>query len=146
MNPLCPLANVRIVLSHTSHSGNIGAAARAMKTMGLDALFLVNPKSFPDKEAEARAVGAWDVLNTARICTSLDEALSGTVLAAAITARPRDLSHDVFDSHQGAQELCAHARQYPFRQLIFTRLHETVTDSQPVHGITPAVDTVGRIP
>ncbi len=127
MNPLCPLANVRIVLSHTSHSGNIGAAARAMKTMGLDALFLVNPKSFPDKEAEARAVGAWDVLNTARICTSLDEALSGTVLAAAITARPRDLSHDVFDSRQGAQELCAHARQYPVALVFGTEMSGLTT-------------------
>ncbi len=127
MNPLCPLANVRIVLSHTSHSGNIGAAARAMKTMGLDALFLVNPKSFPDKEAEARAVGAWDVLNTARICTDLDEALSGTVLAAAITARPRDLSHDVFDSRMGAQELCAHARQYPVALVFGTEMSGLTT-------------------
>ncbi|MCB1976661.1 MAG: tRNA (cytosine(32)/uridine(32)-2'-O)-methyltransferase TrmJ, partial [Nitrosomonas sp.] len=46
-----PLNNIRIVLSHTSHAGNIGAAARAMKTMGLSALYLINPKSFPDKDA-----------------------------------------------------------------------------------------------
>ena len=48
-----PLDKVRIVLSHASHPGNIGAAARAMKTMGLGSLYLVNPKSFPDKEAES---------------------------------------------------------------------------------------------
>ncbi len=127
MNPPCPLANVRIVLSHTSHPGNIGAAARAIKTMGLSALYLVNPKSFPDKEAEARAAGAWDVLNTAKVCGSLDEALSGTVLAAAITARPRDLSHEVFDSRQGAQELCNHARQHPVALVFGTEMSGLTT-------------------
>jgi len=127
MNPLCPLANVRIVLSHTSHPGNIGAAARAMKTMGLGALYLINPKSFPDKEAEARAAGAWDVLNAAKVCGSLEEALSGTVLAAAITARPRDLSHEVFDSRQGAQELCNHARQHPVALVFGTEMSGLTT-------------------
>ena len=127
MNPPCPLANVRIVLSHTSHPGNIGAAARAMKTMGLDTLYLVNPKSFPDKEAEARAAGAWDVLNAARVCTSLDEALSGTVLTAAITARPRDLSHEVFNSRQGARELCSHAQHHSVALLFGTEMSGLTT-------------------
>ena len=122
-----PLDNVRVVLSHTSHPGNIGAAARAMKTMGLSSLYLVNPKSFPDKEAEARAVGAWDMLNNARVCANLDEALQGTVLAAAITARPRDLSHDVFDSRKGAQELLAHARQYPVALVFGTEMSGLTT-------------------
>jgi tRNA/rRNA methyltransferase len=111
MNRLQPLDNVRVVLSHTSHPGNIGAAARAMKTMGLDSLYLVNPKSFPDKEAERRATGAWDILSKTRVCADLDQALSGTVLAAAITARSRDLSHEVFDARQGALELVSHAQQ-----------------------------------
>lgn len=113
MNPSHPLDNVRIVLSHASHPGNIGAAARAMKTMGLRSLYLVNPKSFPDKEAERRAAGAWDVLNNTRVCTTLGEALRDTVLAAAVTARSRDLSHEVLDARQGALELIGHARQYP---------------------------------
>lgn len=111
MNPPHPLDKVRIVLSHASHPGNIGAAARAMKTMGLDSLYLVNPKSFPDKEAERRAAGAWDVLGNATVCANLDEALSGTVLAAAVTARPRSLSHEVFDARHGALELMRYARQ-----------------------------------
>jgi len=127
MNPLYPLANVRIVLSHTSHPGNIGAAARAMKTMGLGALYLINPKSFPDKEAEARAASAWDVLNAAKVCGSLEEALRGTVLAAAVTARPRDLSHEVFDSRQGAQELCNHARQHPVALVFGTEMSGLTT-------------------
>ena len=52
------LDKIRIVLSHTSHPGNIGAAARAMKTMGLSRLTLVNPKRYPDNEAISRAAGA----------------------------------------------------------------------------------------
>lgn len=122
MNPPNPLDKVRIVLSHASHPGNIGAAARAMKTMGLGSLYLVNPRSFPGKEAETRAAGAWDVLNGARVCASLDEALSGTFLAAAITARPRDLSHEVFDARQGALELLDHARQYPVALVFGTEM------------------------
>jgi tRNA/rRNA methyltransferase len=113
MNLPCPLDNIRIVLSHTSHPGNIGAAVRAMKTMGLSSLYLINPKLFPDKEAEIRAVSARDILNNARVCADINEALDGTKIAAAITARPRGLSHDVFDSRQGAQELIGYARENP---------------------------------
>ncbi|HEX8873664.1 MAG TPA: RNA methyltransferase [Nitrosospira sp.] len=122
MNPLQPLDNVRVVLSHTSHPGNIGGAARAMKTMGLGSLYLVNPKSFPDREAERRAAGAWDILNNASICANLDRALSGTVLAAAVTARSRDLSHEVFDARQGALELVSHARQSPVALVFGTEM------------------------
>jgi tRNA/rRNA methyltransferase len=111
MNPSYPLDKVRVVLSHPSHPGNIGAVARAMKTMGLSSLYLLNPKTFPDKEAERRAAGAWDILNNAKVCSSLDEALSGTVLAAAVTARPRDLSPEVFDARCGALELIDHTRR-----------------------------------
>jgi tRNA/rRNA methyltransferase len=111
MNPSYPLDKVRIVLSHPTHPGNIGAVARAMKTMGLEALYLVNPKLFPDKEAERRAAGAWGILNNATVCSNLDDALSGVSFAAAVTARPRDLSHEVFDARQGALELMSHARE-----------------------------------
>ncbi|MFI4922733.1 MAG: RNA methyltransferase [Burkholderiales bacterium] len=113
MNPQNPLDNVRIVLSHTSHPGNIGASARAMKTMGLSSLVLVNPKRFPDHEAEMLTSGALDVLTEARVCASLDEALSGTVLAAALSARPRELSHNAFHAKQAAGILLEQARQHP---------------------------------
>lgn len=86
------LQRIRVVLSHTTHPGNIGAAARAMKTMGLERLYLVNPKNFPDAQAEAMACGADDVLRSAHVCATLDEALAGTRLAIALTARRRDLS------------------------------------------------------
>ena len=113
MTLLCPLDNVRIVLSHTSHPGNIGAAARAMKTMGLRSLYLIDPKSFPDTEAEARAAHAADILQQTQVCAELHQALDQTVLAAAVTARPRELSHEVFDARQGARELLRYAHQQP---------------------------------
>ncbi len=113
MNAPCPLDHIRIVLSHTSHPGNIGAAARAMKTMGLSSLYLINPRLFPDKEADARAVSARDILEKIKVCTELDEALENTVLVAAMTARTRGLSHDVFNARQGARELLHYARQQP---------------------------------
>lgn len=120
MNIPCPLDNIRIVLSHTSHPGNIGAVARAMKTMGLQALYLINPKSFPDPEAEARAANASDILLQAKVCSGLNEALEDTVLTAAITARPRDLSHTSFDARQGAMELAQLAQQQPVALLFGT--------------------------
>lgn len=103
------LGRVRIVLSHTSHPGNIGAAARAMKTMGLSQLWLVNPARFPDAQAEAMASGATDLLAAARVRSSLDEALTGTRLALAVTARRRDLSPLATDARGAAALLGAEA-------------------------------------
>ena len=100
------LSRVRIVLVGANHPGNIGAAARAMKTMGLSHLALVNPKRFPDAEADARASGATDVLACAAVHATLADALSGTRLAIAITARPRDLALPMLDAAQ-AGELAA---------------------------------------
>ena len=103
------LSHVRIVLSHTSHPGNMGAAARAMKTMGLRALYLVNPKREIDAEAEARASGAIDVLHAARICSSLSEALRGTVYALAVSARRRELAYASHEARSAVRALMSHA-------------------------------------
>jgi len=111
MNSLEALSRIRIVLSHPSHPGNVGAAARAMKTMGLGRLYLVCPKSFPDPEAWALAAGAIDVLDSARVCASLDEALAGTTLAVAMSARPRDISHPPLEARAAAQELVRSAQR-----------------------------------
>ncbi|WP_026258984.1 RNA methyltransferase [Uliginosibacterium gangwonense] len=100
-NPLS-INRFRVVLSHPSHPGNIGAAARAMKTMGLSRLYLVNPRSFPDAEAASRASGANDVLDQAVVCNTLEEALSGVTIAAAMTSRRRELSLPVQWARQGA--------------------------------------------
>lgn len=85
------LSRVRVVLSRPSHPGNIGAAARAMKTMGLSRLVLVDPARFPHEEAVARAAGAEDVLAGCRVCQTLDEALTGTITSFALSARHRNL-------------------------------------------------------
>jgi tRNA/rRNA methyltransferase len=109
LNPANPLDNIRVVLVETSHPGNLGAAARAMKVMGLSRLYLVNPKCEIDAEARARASGAVDVLDAATVCASLDEALAGTVLAAACTSRRRDLPHPAYTPRQAAPELLSQA-------------------------------------
>ncbi len=122
MIPPCPLDNVRVILSRPSHPGNIGAVARAMKTMGLESLYLVNPKSFPDKEAERRSAGAWNILNSTKVCTNLNEALNGTTLAAAVTARKRNISLDIFDAHQGAKKILGQARKSPVALVFGTEM------------------------
>ena len=99
------LERVRVVLCETSHPGNIGAAARAMKTMGLSRLVLVKPKHFPHADAEAFASGALDVLRAAVVCDSLEEALAGTVLAVASTSRHRDLTHEVVECREACKRM-----------------------------------------
>lgn len=97
-------AQVRIVLVDTSHAGNIGAAARAMKNMGLDRLYLVNPKQFPHADATARASGADDVLAKATVCATLDEALTGCELVMGASARLRNLTVPLLDPRQSAAQ------------------------------------------
>ncbi len=81
--------NIRIILVNTTHPGNIGAAARAMKTMGLCHLYLVAPKKFPDPEAVAMAAGAEDVLSQAVVVQSLEDAIADCQLVLATSARSR---------------------------------------------------------
>jgi tRNA/rRNA methyltransferase len=105
-----PLSRIRVVLLRPSHPGNIGAAARAMKTMGITQLRLVRPKCFPHPEARAMASGALDVLESARACASLEEALAGTTYSVALSARARGLSHSLLDARAAARELLTAAR------------------------------------
>jgi tRNA/rRNA methyltransferase len=84
------LDNIKIVLCNTSHNGNIGSAARAMKTMGITNLVLVNPVAAIDDHTIALACNAADVVRNAKIVTGLDGALSDTVLAIGLTARKRE--------------------------------------------------------
>lgn len=104
-NAPTPLSNIRIVLDHTSHPGNIGAAARALKTMGLQHLHLVEPRRFPHAEADALACDAKDVLLNAQVHATLDEALTGCVFAAGLTARKRHMGHTCVDVREAAQRL-----------------------------------------
>lgn len=84
-------SSVRIVLVGTSHPGNIGSTARAMKTMGFERLYLVSPKSFPSPKASEMAAGADSVLDSCQVVDSLNEALKGCQLIIATSARARHL-------------------------------------------------------
>ncbi|MCE2721744.1 MAG: RNA methyltransferase [Burkholderiales bacterium] len=98
-----PLNRIRVVLVETSHPGNVGSAARAMKTMGLSNMVIVNPR-LPapqhDAQAVALAAGATDVLQTAKVVGTLQEALADVVYAVGFTARKRELTHP----HVGLRE------------------------------------------
>ena len=82
-------AKIRIVLVNTTHPGNIGGAARAMKNMGLAELYLVQPREYPAPRAVWRAAGAGDVLTNAKIVESVDEAIAGCGLVVGTSARER---------------------------------------------------------
>lgn len=99
------LDNVHIVLCNTSHQGNLGAAARAMKTMGITKLTLVNPVNPPDDHAIALACNASDVLQNAKIVDSLDLALEKTVLAYALTSRKREFNYSLQTPRESLSEI-----------------------------------------
>ena len=82
-------SNINIVLVNTSHPGNIGSTARAMKTMGLNQLTLVSPKDFPSKIANAKAVGCTDILDNAKVTSLLSDAVSNSKLIVGFSARSR---------------------------------------------------------
>lgn len=108
-----PLKNIRVVLCETAHPGNIGAAARAMKTMGLAQLTLVAPQRYPDPQAEWLAVGAADLLRAARVCAGLDEALAGSAFTVACTARPREVAVPMVEARAAAARMVEVARAQP---------------------------------
>ncbi len=99
--------SLRIVLVGTQHPGNIGSAARAMKTMGLSRLMLVAPQRFPDREAYALAAGANDLLDVAEIHPSLASAVADCHLVLASTARHRTVPMPELTPREGAQRLLA---------------------------------------
>ncbi|WP_027854740.1 RNA methyltransferase [Marinobacterium litorale] len=94
------LDHIRIVLVNTTHPGNIGAVARAMKNMGLSDLVLVEPKVFPDEAATARASGATDILDNARVVGYLEDALDDCQLVVGTSARGRHIPWPVIDPRE----------------------------------------------
>jgi len=126
---LAPLARVRIVMVATTHPGNVGAAARAMKTIGHRRLYLVQVGNVPSAEATARAAGADDVLAEAVVCASLAEAVADCRLVLATTARRRSLSWPVLDPRQAAGEILAHARRAEVA-VVFGREHSGLSNAE----------------
>lgn len=104
---------IRIVLVETSHPGNIGAAARAMKNMGLEELVLVSPAAHPSAEATARASGAADLLERARVVDSIAAAVGDCRLVLATSARPRSAHWRVFDPGEAARQLAQASMEGP---------------------------------
>lgn len=124
------LQNIRVVLVCTSHPGNIGGAARAMKNMGLSRLVLVNPADFPSPEASARASGADDVLAAAQVVGSLEEALVGCTLVVGTSARSRSLPWPMLDPRECGSESVARALQGEEVALVFGREHAGLTNEE----------------
>lgn len=96
------LASIRIVLVQTYHPGNIGAIARAMKTMGLSELYLVDPREYPAEEASNRAAGALDVLDNARVVHTLPEAIADCTQVFATSARKRNYTRPQVTAEEAA--------------------------------------------
>ena len=124
------LQKIRIVLVETSHPGNIGAAARAMKNMGLSRLFLVNPANFPSSVAQARAAGADDVLANAKIYSTLKEALQGCSLVLGTSARDRRIPWPLLNPQQAATMSIEQAQAGEEIGMVFGREQAGLTNSE----------------
>ncbi len=101
------LDNIRIVLVNTSHPGNIGGVARAMKNMGLSRLYLVEPRQFPDEQANWRAASAGDLLESAVVTASLDEAIADCQFVVGTSARGRRIPWPLLDPRRCAARMAA---------------------------------------
>ena len=124
------LNRLRIVLVQTSHPGNIGAAARAMKTMGLADLWLVQPEQYPAAEATAMASGAEDVLDGATQVETLEEALRDCSIAIGTSARSRSLAWPELDPRECGETAVATARQGRVAAIVFGRERTGLTNAE----------------
>lgn len=124
------LQNIRVVLVNTSHPGNIGGVARAMKNMGLRQLVLVQPQRFPSDEALARASGATDVLDDAVIVDTLEQALTGCSLVMGTSARDRRIPWPLLDPRECAGHCLAHVRDGGEVALVFGREYAGLTNEE----------------
>lgn len=111
------LHNIRVVLVETSHTGNIGSAARAMKTMGLSNLYLVNPLTKPDSQAIALSAGASDIIGNATIVDTLDEALAGCGLVVGTSARSRTLPWPMLEPRECGVKCVSEVQHAPVAML-----------------------------
>ncbi|EIS3738951.1 MULTISPECIES: tRNA (cytosine(32)/uridine(32)-2'-O)-methyltransferase TrmJ [Aeromonas] len=123
------LDQIRIVLVNTSHTGNMGSAARAMKTMGLSQMVLVDPQAQPDDNAYALAAGASDLLANARIVSTLDEAIADCGLVIGTSARSRTLSWPMLDPREAGEKLVTEGMQHPVA-LVFGRERTGLTNDE----------------
>lgn len=123
-----PADRINIVLVGTTHPGNIGAVARAMKTMGLARLRLVQPRIFPSAEATARAAGADDVLGAATLHASLDEAVADCVLVVGASARARAIGCPMLSPRDAAARAAEEAQGQV--AIVFGREHSGLSNEE----------------
>jgi len=107
-NKLASLAQLRIVLVEPTHPGNIGSVARAMKTMGLSRLVLVNPKKFPHYEASKLSAGAESVLLDAEVVSTTEQAINDCTMVLGTSVREREVSWPTFDPRETAANVEEH--------------------------------------
>ncbi len=123
------LDRVRIVLVNTSDCRNIGSAARAMKTMGLSQLVLVDPIEMPNGQAQALAAGATDVLANAKVVSTLSEAIEDCGLVVGTSARSRTLPWPMLEPRGCGEKMVAEANEYPVA-LVFGRESSGLTNDE----------------
>jgi len=123
------LENVRIILIGTSHPGNVGSAARAMKTMGLTKLVLVMPECEIDGKSIALSAGASDVLKNHQVCNSLDEAIADCGLVIGASARPRTLDWPMLDPREMGEKAVIEGQKHPVA-LVFGRENSGLTNDE----------------
>jgi len=123
------LDRVRIVLVNTSDCRNIGSAARAMKTMGLSQLVLVDPIEMPNGQAQALAAGATDVLSNAKVVSSLSEAIDDCGLVVGTSARSRTLPWPMLEPRGCGEKMITEASEYPVA-LVFGRESSGLTNDE----------------
>ena len=133
------LSRIRVVLVRTTHPGNIGAAARAMYTMGITRLWLVAPSHFPHADATAMATGASVVLDGATVVATLPEALAGCALAIGLSARPRAFAGRVMPVRAAAQEAVGRASEDDVALVFGTEMSGLSNDELVQCGIAATI-------
>ncbi len=123
------LSNIRFVLINTSHPGNIGAVARAMKNMHMEQLYLVDPQNFPSTVATARASGAISVLENATVCESVSEAIEGCSLVLGASARLRTIVWPQMDARMSAEKIVSEKKDAQIA-ILFGREHSGLTNEE----------------
>lgn len=127
------LENIRIILVNTSHPGNIGSTARAMKTMGLSELYLVSPKLFPHVTATELSAGAEDILEKATIVQSIPEAIKGCHCVIGTSARVREISLPIQNPRECGQQVMQMAMNNNPVAIIFGREQTGLTNDEILH-------------
>ena len=121
---------VQIVLVETSHPGNIGSVARAMKTMGLQNLVLVKPRNFPSKEAFVLSGNAQDLIEQAVVVNTLDEAIKNSTNIYATSARTRSISWPIITAEMAGIEINKFVREGTKVSIIFGREDRGLTNEE----------------